>query len=148
MLFNVSKCKIIHIGNKNRNFDYTMNERLLEAVDSEKDVGVVIHKSLKPSLQCAKAAVKANLVLGQLSRAVTYRDKTTFIRLYQVYVRPHLENAVQSWSPWTVADKEDLEKVQHRAVKMVSNLRGQTYEERLAELEMVTLETRRTRGGL
>ena len=37
--------------------------------------------------------VKANLVLGQLSRAVTYRDKTTFIRLYQVYVRPHLEYA-------------------------------------------------------
>ena len=31
---------------------------------------------------------------------------------------------------------------------MVSNLRGRTYEERLAELGMVTLKTRRKRGDL
>ena len=31
---------------------------------------------------------------------------------------------------------------------MVSNLRGRTYEERLAELGMVTLETRRLRGDM
>ena len=148
MLFNVSKCKIIHMGNKNRNFNYTVDGRFLEAVDSEKDGGVVIHKSLKPSLQCAKAAVKANFVLGRLSRVVTYRDKTTFIRLYQVYVGHHLEYAVHTWSPWTVADKEVLEKVQRRAVKMVINLRGLTYEERLSELGMVTMETRRARGDM
>ena len=99
MLFNVSKCKIIHMGSKNRNYNYTMGGRVLDVVDSEKDVGVTIHKSLKPSLQCARAASKANLVLGQLARAVTYRDRTTFIRLYQMYVRPHLEYAVQSWCP-------------------------------------------------
>ena len=92
MLFNVSKCK------NNKGY-YTMDGRTLEVVDSEKDVGVVIHNSLKPSIQCAKAAGKANLVLGQLSRAVTYRDKDTFVRLYKVYVRPHLEYAVQSWCP-------------------------------------------------
>ena len=125
-----------------------MNGRTLEVVDSEKDVGVVIHNSLKPSIQCAKAAGKANLVLGQLSRAVTYRDKDTFVRLFKVYVRPHLEYAVQSWCPWTAADKEVLEKVQCRAVRMVSNLRGSTYEERIAELGMVTLETRRLRGDM
>ena len=81
----------------------------------------------KPSLQCARAASKANLVLGQLARAVTCRDSTTFIRLYQVYVRPHLEYTVQSWCPWTKADMEVLERVQHRAVMMVSNLQGRSY---------------------
>ena len=125
-----------------------MGSRVLEAVESEKDVGVAIHKSLKPSLQCARAASKANLVLGQLARAVTYRDSTTFIRLYQVYVRPHLEYAVQSWCPWTEADIEVLERVQRRAVMMVSNLQGKSYEERLAELDMVTLETRRRSGDM
>ena len=125
-----------------------MDGRQLESVDSEKDVGVTIHKSLKPSLQCSKAANKANLILGQLARAVTFRDKTTFIKLYLVYVRPHLEYAVQSWNPWTMADKEMLEQVQRRAVRMVSNTRGKTYEEKLAELGMVTLETRRQRGDM
>ena len=33
-------------------------------------------------------------------------------------------------------------------MKMVTNLKGRTYEERLAELGMVTLETRRKRGDL
>ena len=37
---------------------------------------------------------------------------------------------------------------ERRAVGMVSNLRGSTYEEKLAELGMVTLEKRRLRGDL
>ena len=45
----------------------------------------------------AKAAARANGILGQLSRAVTYRDRDTFLKLYKVYVRPHLEYAVVSW---------------------------------------------------
>ena len=44
------------------------------------------------------------------------------MKLYKQYVRPHLEFAVTAWSPWTEADKECLEKVQRRAVKMISGL--------------------------
>ena len=148
MLFNVDKCHIIHIGRKNQGFEYSMGDRPLEVVDFEKDVGVIIDNTLKPSLQCAKAAKKGQAVLGQLARAVTYRDKVTFFNLYKTYVRPHLEYAVQAWSPWNAGDKEALESVQRRAVGMISNLRGRTYEERLAELCETTLETRRKRGDM
>ena len=48
MLFNVSKCNIIHMGGNNSNYEYSMGSRVLEAVESEKDVGLAIHKSLKP----------------------------------------------------------------------------------------------------
>ena len=41
-----------------------------------------------------------------------------------------------------------IEAVQKRAVGMVTNLKGKTYEERLAELDMVTLEERGKRGDL
>ena len=44
--------------------------------------------------------------------------------------------------PWTVADREVLEQVQKRAIRMVSGLRGQEYEDRLAELGLTTLEER------
>ena len=104
---------------------------------------MIISDNLRPSLQCAKAAKKANAVLGQLSRGVTYRDKECFMSLYQTYVRPHLEYAVAAWSPWTLGDKEVLEAVQRRAVRMVTNLTGKSYQERLAELGMTTLEQRR-----
>ena len=66
-----------------------------------------------------------------------------FLRLYKQYVRPHLEFAVPAWSPWTVTDSECLERVQIKAVKMVSGLRGKTYDERLEELNLPTLAARR-----
>jgi hypothetical protein len=68
-------------------------------------------------------------VLSQLSRAFHLRERHTFIRLYKQYVLPHLEFAIQAWSPWLQKDKETLEKVQRRAVGMVSGLKGRTYEE-------------------
>ena len=121
---------------------------MLEAVTEEKDIGVMIHTSLKPSVQCAKAAAKANSILGQMSRALHYRDKYTWVRLYKQYVRPHLEYAVQSWSPWTETDKDLLESVQQRAVRMVSGLRSEDYQGRLEEVGLTTLEARRERGDM
>ena len=62
---------------------------------------------------------------------VTVRaNKYIWIRLYKTYIRCHLEYCIQAWSPWTVADKEVLEKVQKRAVGLVSGLAGKTYEEK------------------
>ena len=72
---------------KNPEFVYDWGEGHLEATEEEKDVGVIISKTLKPSLQCARAAKKANQVLGQMARSITYRNKLNFIRLYKVYVR-------------------------------------------------------------
>ena len=100
-------------------------------------------RNLKPGPQCAKAARTAQMVLGQLSRAFHFRDKYVFVRLYKTYVRPHFEFAGQAWAPWSVADKDILENVQRRAVRMVSGLKSAEYEERLMELDMTTLEERR-----
>ena len=153
MLFNADKCKIMHFGKNNQRFSYTMGGyapagSVLEASAQEKDVGVIVHESLKPSTQVAKAAAKANQVLGQMARAVTLRDRVTWPRLYKTYVRPHLEYAVQSWKPWTQADKEVLEKVQERALRYMSGCEGSTYEERLAAARLTTLEARRERGDM
>ena len=115
---------------------------------SEKDIGVYIQDDLKPSLHCTKIATKANAMLGQLSRAVSYRDKETFIRLYIVYIRPILEYCIQAVGPYTVADRVCLEKVQMRAVQMVSNIGSGSYEEKLQILGLTTLEERRWRGDM
>ena len=49
---------------------------------------------------------------------------------------------MQAWSPWTAQEKEVLEKVQQRAVSMISGLKAKEYEQKLKELEMTTLEER------
>ena len=125
-----------------------MKAQTISSSEFEKDIGVIIQRNLKPSLQCAKAAKKAYSVLGQISRAVSYRDKDTFLCLFRTYVRPHVDYCVAAWSPWTQGDKDVLENVQRRAIGMVTNFKGKTYEEKLAEAGMVTLEARRLRGDL
>ena len=146
MEFNIDKCPVMHLGTRNNEFKYTMGGQELKTSEFEKDIGVLIQRNLKPSLQCAKAVKTANAVLAQISRAVSYRDKVTFLKLFRTYVRPHLEYCVSAWSPWTQGDKDLLENVQRRA--MVTNFKGKTYEEKLSEAGMVTLETRRRRGDL
>ncbi len=126
MSFNVSKCKVMHVGRNNPDYEYTMRGQKLETTNEERDIGVMITKNLKPSVQCEKAAGSAMTVLNQLRRNFHYRDRHTFLRLYKQHVRPHLEFAVQAWSPWMVGDIEDekLEKVQEKAVRMVAGLKG------------------------
>ena len=147
MSFNTDKCHVLHAGKKNQEFSYDWGSGQLAQTLQEKDVGVLIMKNLKPSLHCAKAANKANQVLGQMARAVSYRDKFTFLRLYKVYVRPHLQYCSSAWSPFSVADKEVLERVQRRAVNMICGLAG-SYEQKLRELGLLTLEENRVRGDM
>jgi hypothetical protein len=143
MAFNVKKCKVMHLGYNNPCQVYTMRGQALEETDEERDIGVEMSKSLKPSAQCAKAARTAQAVLSQMARAFHYRDRHIFLRLYKQYVRPHLEFASAAWSPWQEGDKAALEKIQRRAVSMISGLRGESYEEKLLELDLPTLEERR-----
>ena len=74
-----------------------MNGQVLTVAEEETDVGVRMCKSLKPGVQCQKAARTATAVLAQLARAFHYRDRHIFIRLYTQYVRPHLEFASPVW---------------------------------------------------
>jgi hypothetical protein len=143
MAFNTAKRQVMHIGRHNPRHPYTMGGHVLEVTSSERDIGVIVNSELKPGDQCAKAAKTANAVLGQISRAFHYRDRWTFVRLYKLYVRPHLEFAAPAWSPWTNHDIECLEKIQRRAIAMVSGLGDKGYIERLKELNMTTLEARR-----
>jgi hypothetical protein len=125
-----------------------MNGIALEKTEEEVDIGVAVNKSLKPSAQCKRAAKTAQTVLAQLTRAFHFRDRHIFVRLYVQYVRPHLEFSTPAWAPWHEADKETLEKVQKRAVNMVSGLRGKNYEEKLQELGLQTLEERRIQADM
>ena len=125
-----------------------MNGQQLEAVDEERDLGVLVHKTLKPTQQCREAARRATGVLTQITRTFHYRDKRTFVNLYKQYVRPHVEYAVSARSPWTEQDKDLIEKVQKKFVNMISGLSGKTYKERLKELKLSSLATRRRKGDL
>ena len=120
-----------------------MDGKELATVEEEKDIVVIVHKSLKPSKQCKKAADTAGAVLRTIHRNFHFRDRNIFMRLYKQYVRPHLEFSSQAWSPWLEGDKAELERVQERAVQSVSGLKSRNYQDRCKELGIATLEKRR-----
>ena len=71
----------------------------IEKVSSEKDLGVIVDKSLNFSEHIRSKINKANRNLGTMFRAFTYMDKDMFLNLYKSIVRPHLEYAVTVFMP-------------------------------------------------
>ena len=54
MLFNVEKCKVMHIGHNNSKAQYVMNGHNLEEVIEERDLGVILQNDLKSRSQSLK----------------------------------------------------------------------------------------------
>ncbi len=71
----------------------------LESVQWVKDLGVAIASNLKFSQHCKEAACKANRMLGFINENFSSKSKDIILPMYISLVRPHLNYAVQFWSP-------------------------------------------------
>jgi len=99
-----------------------------------------VDEKLDRSHQCALAAQKANRILGCITSSVASRVREGILPLCSALVRPHLESCVQIWSHQYRRDMELLEQVQRRATKMIQGLEHLSYEERLREMGLFSLE--------
>jgi len=81
-----------------------------------------------------------------IKRTFSIRDKEVVLQLYKSLVKPHLEYSIQAWRPHY--QKDLIERVQSWATKLISNLMGYTYDDRLNILKLTTLEKRWLRGDL
>jgi hypothetical protein len=153
MKFNNEKCKVMHIGKKNKLYEYSMPINFIErknlgTTEGERDLGIIISNNLKWKCQTQKAANKANAILGVLKRTFSHWTPETLKILYVSFVRPHLEYASSAWSPNQKQDIVTLEKVQRRATKLIPSLKNLSYEKRLETIGLTTLSERRIRGDI
>ena len=74
------------------------------------------------SQQRALGAKKADGILGCMRRSVCSRAREVLLPLCSALGRPHLESSVQFWALQFKQGEELLERVQHRATRMMREL--------------------------
>ena len=121
-------------------------DAVLGRTTQEKDLGVTFSADMKVSEQCRIVASKGNQILGLNRRTITYKEKQLIVPLYKAIVRPRLQYCIQAWRPYRKKDIDKLERIQRRATKMIPEFRDLSYESRLLQRSLTTLETRRLRG--
>ena len=109
--------------------EYKVGDTVLGRTTQEKDLGVTFSADMKVSEQCGIAASKGNQLLGLIRRTITYEEKQPIVS-----------------RPYRKKDIDKLERIQRRATKMIPELRDLSYESRLLQCGLTTLETRRLRG--
>ena len=74
-----------------------------------------------------------------------YKSTELMFPLHKSLVRPHLEYEVQFWSPHLCRDTDKKERVQRKATKIIPEIRNHSYQQRLKDLELISLVQRRLR---
>jgi hypothetical protein len=121
---------------------------ILAESDVERDLGIYVDNNLSFKTHIAQATKKANRVVGVIRRSFDYLDWNLFTQLFKSLVRPMLEYGNSVWNPYLKGLRAEIENVQRRATKLIPDMNTLQYEERLAALDLPSLEFRRKRGDM
>ena len=150
--FNQKKCKVMHLGQYNHHYDYTITsggkDTTMGETTNERDLGVQIDRDLKFDQQVEMVANKANKMLGLIRRSFKYLYGPTMKKLYTSLVRPILECGNVAWAPTLKRDQQMIENIQRRTTKLVPELKNLEYGDRLRALKLPNLYYRRARGDM
>ena len=144
---NIEKCKHISFRREPTN-NYRLGNDAITRVTFERDLGVIQQQDLGCSQQSRKAASKASSQVGLLRRVFGVFEPEVLPALISLYVRPHIEYAIQAWQPWLAKDQQRLETPQRRATKQTRGMFQLPYVERLKTMNMFSVAYRRFRADM
>ncbi|KAJ7418391.1 hypothetical protein WISP_59221 [Willisornis vidua] len=97
MKFNKTKCKMLHRGQGNPQYQHKLGDEEIELSPAKKDLWVLVVERLDVTQPCALAAQKANCVLGCITNSVVSGSREGILPLSSTLVRSHLECYIQLW---------------------------------------------------
>ena len=106
----------------------------------EKDLGIIFQENLKFDKQTLESVGKANKILGLIKRSFVHLDCDLLLKLFKSMVRPVVDYGNVIWYPYTKKNKKLIENIQRRATRMIQELKGLSYTERLQQLKLFSKE--------
>ena len=110
--FNSSKCKVLHLGRNNPNYDYFMSDgsklNKLDVTTCEKDLGVYIDNDLNFKEHVINQTNKARSIAGCIHRNIINKTPDIMVPLFIAMIRPTVEYGNTVWVPYYKKDKKEL----------------------------------------
>jgi ribonuclease P/MRP protein subunit RPP40 len=148
---NVSKTNVLTLSNKLRSKatrHYSVNQICLPCKDLTPDLGILMDSCLSFRDHINNIVSKSLQRCGVLFRGFVSRDLSFLRKAFVVYVRPILEYNSCIWNPSHKHLIDSIEAVQRRFTKRIPSLSSLSYSERLASINLESLELRRLRFDL
>ena len=151
--FSVPKCKVINYGHVRYKFDYQLEDKdgnlqTLPVDTKEKDLGIWFQNNLKFDEHINYVVNRSNRLVGLIKRTFKSIDKNSFLTVYKSLIRSVLDYGGGVYYPYTKKNIQFIENVQRRSTRIVPELKGLSYSERLQSLKLPTTYYRRKRYDL
>jgi len=117
-------------------------------VSCVRDLGVLIDSNLSFVEHISHIVAKAHARAYLIHKCFLSRDTSTLVRTFTTYVRPLLEYCSCIWSPHFKNGIYKVESVQRNFAKRLRGMSDLSYSDRLAALNLPSLELRRLRNDL
>jgi len=97
--FKEAKCKVLHLGRGNPQYQYRLEDEGIETSPAKKDLGLLVDEKLDTSQQCAFTTQKASHILGCIKSSMANRSREGILPLYSALLRHHWKSCIRLWSP-------------------------------------------------
>jgi len=148
------KCSVHRISNRDSvnvtvcSPKYKIGAHVLHWSDETRDLGVIIDKKLNFNSHVSAVAHKAHVRASLILRTFQTRDPVILTKAFITYVRPILEYCTSVWSPHAISNINKIESCQRWFTKRIKGMFGMQYSERLACLNLESLQIRRLKCDL
>jgi hypothetical protein len=140
MPLSLEKCAVLHCGPKQLNFVYVLNEGTMKCVSTLLDLGVLRSSGGGYSDHCRAVASKAARLSGAIRHVFHSKKRELLWTAFKCYVIPVLMYCSPVWNPSLQRDIKLIESIQRRFTKRIFDLQQLSYDDRLSQLQVLSLQ--------
>ena len=149
--FFLHKCCAMHFVRGRSDFpvpSYTINSIPLNVVTCQRDLGVLVHSSLKFHSHVREITNKANGIAGNILRCTVCRSPAFMRKVFISHIRPILDFSSVLWNTGYMCDDKLIESVLRRWTRQIAGFEDMSYPDRLKQLNLFSMKGRLMRADL